>query len=511
MATRTHTYLMFSLVFALSLSALIACGNQTTPTTTSPDLDIPTVDPNPGGGGSGSGGNDWTGPAIYVSINGSDTSDCGDPDHPCRTIQKGVNQSAAGMAVLVKAGEYHESFIYMKSGVRVISADGPLAASIYSGDRSAVRLEQVQGAAIDGFEIRGDWNQGPQGDGLVRVLDASGCEIHNCVIYDAPNDCDLIKVSGAVDGLLIENVVAFNPGQRDPSIDPCGNGAWYQENIDIFGRGLNGTSDAEIRNVVIRGCWLFHTADHGGDWLLYSKINCENVLYENNVFGPSAGGGCGNAAVGIGTEEAGIPDPTQHVVRGAIVRNNIFVGCKGDAALAVMNSDDVWVYNNTFWGNSGSKLRAVLELRGNRVPVGNTWIFNNIFQSNQPAASGDGRLIWVREGGAGGVSHDYNLSDGNVATSDLDLSSEAHGVVGAAAGLSAPRIPSTAVLRSDRVLEIARDFALSAQSPAKGAGIAAFSYAQHPNWDPGVTDRGWDILQQTRSGTAWDLGAVKAP
>jgi hypothetical protein len=502
---------MFTVLFTLSISALIACGNQETPSATSPDYDIPTVDPNPGGGGSGSGGSDWTGPAIYVAPDGSDTSDCGDPDHPCHTIQQGVNQSAAGMAVMVKAGEYNESFVYMKSGVQVISADGPLAASIYSGDRSAVRFTEVQGAAIDGFEIHGAWNQGPQGDGLVRVLDSSGSEIRNCVIYDAPNDCDVIKVSGVVDGLLIQNVVAFNPGQRDPSLDPCGTGHWYQENIDIFGRGLNGTNAAEIRNVVIRGCWLFHTADRGGDWLLYSKINCENVLYENNVFGPSDGGGCANAAVGIGTEEPGIPDPSQHVVRGAIVRNNIFVGLKGDAALAIMNSDDVWVYNNTFWGNSGSQLRSVVEVRGNRVPVGSAWIFNNIFQSNQPTASGNGRLVWVREGGAGGVTHDYNLLDGNVAESDLDLSSEAHGIEGVNAALSAPAVPSTSVLRTDRVLDIARMFALADGSPAIGAGISALSYPQHPNWDPGVTDQSWDILQQGRVGSVWDLGAVKAP
>ncbi len=508
-SSRILSSIVIALALMFSLSILPACGTQQTPTV-APAVDEPAGGGSQPGGGS-TGGYVWDGPAVYVAPEGRDTSDCGGPDSPCATIRAGLSLSAPGAAVLVRAGEYRESFLQLRDGVTLLSIDGPLAASIYSGDRSAVRFENADGATLQGFEIHGDWNQGSPGDGLVRVLNANHSTLRDCVIYDAPYDADVIKVSGNVDGLLIENVVLFNPGQRDPSRNNCGTSEWFQENIDIFGRGLDGTSAAQVRNVVLRGSWLFHTAERGGDWLVYAKINCENILYENNVFGPSAGGGCGNAAVGIGTSEAGIPDPTQPVVRSAIVRNNIFVGLHGDAALAVMNSRDVWVYNNTFWGNGGDRLRSVVMIRGNSVPVGRVWVFNNIFENNRPAARGDGRLYWVREGGAGQLYHDHNLYSGDVAASDVDVSGEAHSLFDVSALLAAPRVPATNVWSVQRVREIALGFTPGAGSPVLGAGISALDFPEHPAWDPSVTDLAWDILGDPRTGTNWDLGGVEKP
>jgi hypothetical protein len=508
---RAFSFLLAVTLFGTASVVLPACSRDEEPLTApgDPVPDDGGVVPPPGG----SNPYDYDGPAIWVSASeGTDTSDCGDPDNPCRTIKQGRNQSVSGMAVLVKTGEYHENFIYVRSGTQLIAIDGPLTASIYSGDRSAVRFETVSDASVVGFEIHGDWNQGPEGDGLVRVLDSSHILIKDCVIYDAPYDADCIKVSGDCDGLLMENLVVFNPAQRDPSRNPCGDSVWYQENIDIFGRGLNGTSEAQVRNVVLRDSWLFHTPDRGGDWLIYSKINCANILYENNVFGPSAGRGCANAAVGVGTEEPGIPDENQHVVRSAIVRNNIFVGIRGDAALGVMNADDVWIYNNTFWNNSGDALRSAVMIRGNRVPVGEVFFFNNILEDDQPTARADGRLFWVREGGAGGLYHDQNLYWNCASSSDLPYTSEAHSIYDASAGLSSPKVPSIAVISIDRVAEIARGFALAPGSPALDHGLVALDFEGHPDWDPSVTNVAWDIFGSSRSSSGtWDLGVTEEP
>jgi hypothetical protein len=246
----------------------------------------------------------------------------------------------------------------------------------------------------------------------------------------------------------------------------------------------------------------------GGDWLIYSKINCENVLYEGNLFGPSAGGGCGNAAVGIGTSEPGMPDASQAVVRNAVVRDNIFTGIRGDAALAVMNSSEVWIYNNTFWGNGGDGLRAVLMMRGNTAPVEGVHLYNNLLENNHPAARGDGRLVWIREGVTAPIAHDYNLLWDNVVSSDLTLAGEPHGVA-ASAQLVSPRVPPLTVFDADRVMEIAQGFAPAAGSPAAGAGVAVIEMSGHPNWDPAMLQRVADVLGQDRNG-AWDLGAVGA-
>jgi len=41
----------------------------------------------------------------------------------------------------------------------------------------------VQDAGLQGFEIHGEWGQGSAGDGLVRVLDASGITLRELIIH----------------------------------------------------------------------------------------------------------------------------------------------------------------------------------------------------------------------------------------------------------------------------------------------------------------------------------------
>ena len=76
--------------------------------------------------------------------------------------------------------------------------------------------------------------------------------------------------------LLLEGLVVYNPALRS-SAPPCPSA--YQQNIDLMGT-IGGAPD--LRNVTVRGCWLFHTGT-GGDWLIYSKINCENIIYKDNI------------------------------------------------------------------------------------------------------------------------------------------------------------------------------------------------------------------------------------
>jgi hypothetical protein len=135
---------------------------------------------------------EWSGQSdtdVHVAPWGVDDPGCGSSGRPCRTIARGIANASAGDTVRVRAGTYTESWVHMKSGVRVLSADGPLRASIHSGGLSAVRFTGVSGAEIDGFEIHGDLNQGPLGDGLVRIDDARDVTVRNSMIHDAPADC----------------------------------------------------------------------------------------------------------------------------------------------------------------------------------------------------------------------------------------------------------------------------------------------------------------------------------
>lgn len=430
--------------------------------------------------------------AVHVAVDGIDSGACGGPDNPCGTIQFGVNQAASGQTVQVHSGTYTENWITMKNGVTVASADGQLAAKIDSDDSSAVRFESVSDAQMIGFEIFGNHNGGPPRDGLVRVLNANDVSIRDCMIHDAPNDADVVKVN-TVDGLLLERLIVYNPARRTtaPFCTPA-----YQENIDLF--GLEGGAPT-LRNVIVRGCWLFHT-NRGGDWLMYTKVNAENIVYENNVFGPSAGAGCGNPAVGIGNGQSG--PGVQH----AIVRNNVFVGLKGDAAFAVQNSSDVWVYNNTFCENSGADLRALIEFRGNVNNIGEVNVFNNMFVDNQPAMNG-GQFYWNRDQLPSTFYHDYNLYMGNVVDSDVPFTGEPNSLYDSDPLLESPGVPSTASLGLERINEIAGSFRILTGSPAIDYGLDAVSRSGHPFWAPGDTDSRVDIFGTPRPQlSTWELG-----
>lgn len=496
------------LLMILLLFCTACSGGSDTATTpgTGPGNEDPGTDPDPG--------NDLntdtdtqaaidqclTVQSVHVDMeNGVDNNSCGESLSPCASIAQGLDQSDTGDVVCVRAGTYNESFLQIPSNVALISVDGPLAAAIFSDTASAVRFtEGVDNAAIDGFEVYGSWDQG-SGDGLIRVHDATNIAIRNTMAHDAPYDQDVIKVSGQVSGLLIENVVAWNPGHRTDDVH-------YQEVIDIFGSGATGDDPPPVSNVTVRGCWLFHR-DDVGDWLIYSKIYAENIIYENNIFGPSAGKGWGNAAVGIGTGEAGIPDASAAVVTHAIVRNNIFVGLKGDGAFTIMNADDTWVYNNTFYGNSGSELRSVIMLRGNSHALGLARVFNNIFVNNQPSKDGNGTFFWVRDSLPVPWNLHNNLYYNNIIASDTPYGDEATDLNNSDPVLANPDVPDTTDPDLDMISTLRNNFTILSTSPAADKGVDAIQISGHPNWTPGETDRRWDTFKEPRPAEdTWDLG-----
>ena len=440
-----------------------------------------------------------TGEQWHVSPSGSDSESCGLEESPCQLLATALAKAQEGDQVLAHAGTYEEKSLVIPSGVWLISADGPLQAKIYSGEKRAVYFNEVQSAGIDGFEIYGDWNAGTPGDGLVRIYNSEDIAVRNCMVHDAPHDQDCIKVSGVIRGLLIENVIAWNPGMRTE--------VKYQEVLDIFGSEDEVDGEPPVQDVVVRGCWFFHTPERGGDYLTYAKVNVRHVLYENNIFGPSEAGGDGNSNVGIGTPN-GNPDPSKPSNLQTIVRNNVFAGLKGDAPLGIRNASEAWVYNNVFYNNSGPEVRAVMELRGNEYALGPVHVFNNIFAGNQPTLKG-GTFYWLRDDAPTAFMHDHNLYFDTVTDSEVPMDAEANSLYDQAPLLVEPGIPAVDPLPTSLdVLPILRArFGVSANSPAVNQGLDALSIEGHPDWSEDATRR-WDIAGQERpEGDSWDLGA----
>ena len=76
--------------------------------------------------------------------------------------------------------------------------------------------------------------------------------------------------------------------------------------------------------------------------------------------------------------------------------------------MGIGNTRDVWVYYNTFFDNSGSDLRSVIQLRGNVRAVNDVHIIGNLLVSNQPEYK-EGLFYRVREGVPSHFVHDYKL------------------------------------------------------------------------------------------------------
>ena len=118
----------------------------------------PARDAGDGGGGSDSqvtpGGCPADG-AVHVSKTGTDSSDWSTLANPRATIAQGLVRAHPCETVCVHAGTYEESWLQVKGGITLLSADGPLDAKIFSEDKSAVRFDGVSNAAIQGFEVYG--------------------------------------------------------------------------------------------------------------------------------------------------------------------------------------------------------------------------------------------------------------------------------------------------------------------------------------------------------------------
>ncbi|MFQ6048327.1 MAG: DUF1565 domain-containing protein, partial [Phycisphaerae bacterium] len=384
---------------------------------------------------------------IYVAIDGNNANS-GGPGDPYRTIKYAISQSNSGDVIHVRAGTYSESWIQLKSGTRLISEDGLHAARIYSGNSSAVRLVNISDAGVEGFEIYGNWNGGTSpGDGLVRVLDANNVWVKDCLIHDAGLDMDCIKIGA--DNVLIENCIVYNPSPRTSS--------GYQECIDIFGQPV------PPDGVTVRGCWLYHTELRGGDYLIYAKGGSRNIVWENNVFGPAASGPSDNCSTSAGGPSPAVFPSCENF----IARNNIFVGCSGDAAFGLLSAKNVRFYNNVIYDYRGG--RAMIEFYTTGVGTNeDLYIYNNIFlQSN-------GKPIYNDRGKYSGTTyiptnfeHDYNIYHQIGGGGDVDIYAEANSIF-ADPQLVGPAMPDRDNDTWDTIVE---DFLLLASSPAINAGL----------------------------------------
>ena len=400
-----------------------------------------------------------------------------------RTIAAAIARAQDGDTVRVKPGTYRES-IRPRSHLRLVAEAGPVRTRVFveRGGR-ALFLDQVQDVVIEGFDFCSVPGAGKPGDGFVAVTKCADITIRDCYVHDAPNDADCIKVSDTR-RLVLERCCVWNPGRR-------GEQTGFQEGMDTRAK------DFEI---TVRGCWFFQT-EQGGDTLIFCKGGCFDILWEDNIFGPSVGQGHANVPVQSGHQNAGERGdevPTYPSGR-FVVRNNLFVGLRGEAAFGFQGPDTSLLYNNVFYRNETTpSLITITDNPGSvRGPALRLFSLNNLF-----AANGD--VPYYRQRNAPKslanlkVTHNAYAHD---AGGDVKISAEPGALIGRDPLFVAPQIPAFDFAKGPAQIQAARaGFRLSPGSPARGAGTDPFRFAAeaHPSAIPAMrmtvpADERWDI------------------
>jgi hypothetical protein len=339
--------------------------------------------------------------------------------------------------------------VTLKSNLTLLSEDGLYAAKLASwlgsGSGRGFVCVSVSNVEINGFESYSSWGQGTAGDGLLRIYNTDNIRIKNCLIHDAPYDCDVVKIGGfgsPTTNTLIENCVIYNPAPTVAgSIAEC---------LDAH----------PVNGLTVRACWIYHTSTRKGDMLIRANGGSTNVIWENNVFGPAYNNGANRASTSAGVVDTDTPQVPS--VDGMTIRNNLFLSCQGEAAFSVISSKNVKCYNNMIWNYQGTG--AAVAFR-NTSTAGNQGLdFRNNIVCNT-----NGKPAFVALGvyTPGTFTHDYNLYWQVSAGGLTDVTFEPHSLVGVDPQLTAPSVP---VPGTDSWVTIVPRFKPLDASPAINAG-----------------------------------------
>ncbi|MBW2462948.1 MAG: MYXO-CTERM sorting domain-containing protein, partial [Deltaproteobacteria bacterium] len=411
------------------------------------------------------------------------------------TVEAGLAAASDGDTVLVRAGTYDVAQLRPGSGVTLMSEDGPANTHLFaSAGGQAVLIEGVTNVRVEGFDIYSELDLGPRTNALVYVEESTDIYIGDCYLHDAPNDGDILKLNDT-QRFVIEDSVLYNPGERTT-------GDGFQECIDIRGHGDD--------SITVRGSWLFHEGTHG-DYLLYAKGGTTNLLWENNIFGPSAGADPGNVPVEtghLGQTDAGADYESENFV----VRGNLLVGIRGTGAFAFAGPRVALLHNNVFYRNQDIS-RSLIELSVNPAEAGGPGVdlfnLNNIFHDN-----GDRTVYRVRDAASGaGLTRDYNLYETGTDGGDLDIGDESNSETTDDPLFTDPAVPAfVAADGTQQIQRFLRGFRTEEGSTARGASANVFDIAgsTHPTAIPEMAER-LDAFGTPRPAAApWDVGLFQS-
>jgi parallel beta-helix repeat protein len=330
---------------------------------------------------------------LYVAKTGSD-SNPGTLASPKRTIQAGLNASAAGTAVRVRAGTYNESLVLPASGTatarRYLMGYNGEVVTVNSGLEFAVTsVGAVSYWTIDGIRFLSVFARADRYPmGSVNFADSN--QQHN---YNIIRNC---YIEGVIQVVGHHNLVE--------NCEMNGLNDWEDGYWELFKLSHHNT---------VRGCHVHNFVDRG----LWSMKETDSVTFENNIVHhigwPPDPTWYNNRP--IGTVE-GIPinidggdiGPTNAIVRGnlvydtmrggilnedgvgSLIENNTVIGCPNQA----INVTD-YARRPTTLSNVTIRNNVVVDsLDGIHLDIGGGKVYNNTLVNSAEAGIRIGKVNW---------------------------------------------------------------------------------------------------------------------
>jgi len=314
----------------------------------------------------------------YVAITGSDSGDCSDHAHPCRTVQYAVDKAADGDEIRVAAGTY--------TGVQVRNAH-------------TQTVHICRSLTLRGGYTTTNWNTSDP-DAHLTTLDAQG--LGRALVITGP-------VTVTVEGLWITNgytadrgggiYADLNDGRLTISHCTIVSNTALHEGGGIYAYSTGGLLTMRYSTVAS------NTAKWNGGGLYGNmSLRLEDNTFTNN----SASGGGGLVARG----------PTLTMTHNLIRDNTVSADYPAYGGGAYVYDCVAWIAENTFQGNQAEDTGGGLA-----ATWGDVTLSGNLFLNNKGGAHGGGGFY----NGGIGSGHTYTITDNLFQGNTLDTENYARG------------------------------------------------------------------------------------
>ncbi len=271
----------------------------------------------------------------FLSPSGVDgTNRDGSQAQPWRTLLWATTKSSltSGDTLTCLPGNYGKA--YMKDAKFDINNKVLIRSSeLHAAQIGLNWVAYCTGIIFDGFDFRAFTSN------EVNVLQLDYSDhiiVRNCVIHDAPDGGDCLKINHKAHDIIIEGCEIYNPGSR---YRPVGWGGYktetYQENIDIY----------DAWNITVRKCWIYHIGNRG-DHIAYAKGTSHDILFEENVIGPQSTS-AHEGALSAGSVSTDVT-ADGFAALNVTMRNNVIIDC-GYAGIGIYAAKNTTIIGNILY------------------------------------------------------------------------------------------------------------------------------------------------------------------